>query len=202
MKLTIADLRKLRWHGLLALGLMLAAWSIADGGIDRARQARLAHETAKSRMQLIDNKLRQVRSEAQEIRERSTLFQQLSESGISSAEKRLEWIELLGELKQQLRLPGMDYEFGPQVAIDSVEDGCYAYHSSHLHMQLQLLHEGDLLNFTQQLQQRAQAMVLVRSCRLARTASASEADAGLPELNAECEMEWVTLRQTSGAKQP
>lgn len=202
MKFTLQDLRKLQWHGLLALCLLLAGAALAYWSLLSARQALLERDTAESKVQQIDKKLRQVRTEEQDIKQRTTLFQQLEQSGITGEEKRLEWIELLRELQQQLRLPGMNYEFGPQVSIEPVSGAAYAYHSSHLRIQLRLLHEEDLLNFTRQLQQRAKAMVLVRSCRLARSATGSEPNAGFAQLNAECDMEWISLRRANGVKQP
>ncbi len=202
MKFSLQDLKKLQWHGLLTLCLLLAAGALSYWSQLSPRQAKHEHDTAESRMQQIDKKLRQVRTEEQEIKQRTTLFQQLERSGMTGEEKRLEWIELLRELQQQLRLPGMSYEFGPQVSIEPVSGSAYAYHSSHLRIQLRLLHEEDLLNFTQQLQQRAKAMILLRSCRLSRTAAIGAPNAGLAQLNAECDMEWVSLRRASGVKQP
>lgn len=202
MKFTLHDLKKMQWHGLLALCLLVAAGTLAYWSQLSARQTKLERDTAENRLQQIDKKLRQVRTEEQDIKQRTALFQQLEQSGMTGEEKRLEWIELLRELQQQLRLPGMSYEFGPQVSIEPVSGAAYAYHSSHLRIQLRLLHEEDLLNFTQQLQQRAKAMVLVRSCRLSRAAALGDPNAGFAQLNAECDMEWVSLRRASGVKQP
>jgi hypothetical protein len=95
----------------------------------------------------------------------------------------------------------MTYEFGPQLPLETTTDAGYAYHSSQLKIQLRLLHEEDLLNFITRLQQEAKAMVLVRSCKLARLPAANAA-ATAAQLSADCTMEWVTLRRASGAKKP
>jgi hypothetical protein len=198
MKFTLRDLQKLQWHALLAVVLLVLAVALGLWSQQRLKQAQTERASADSQLQQIDKRLRQVRTEEQEIKARTTLFQQLENSGMTGEEKRLEWIELLRELQQQLRLPGMNYEFGPQLSMEPVAGAAYAYHSSHLRLQLKLVHEADLLNFTQQLQQRAKAMVLVRSCRVSRTPDA----ASLAQLSADCDMEWVTLRRASGVKQP
>ena len=88
-------------------------------------------------------------------------------------EKRLEWTELLRDLQRQLRLPGMNYEFGPQVPLDSVPGASYGYHSSQLKIQLRVLHEEDLLSFVGQLQKQAKALVLFHGCKLSRVPAAS-----------------------------
>lgn len=201
MKLTRQDLRKLQWQALLALCLLLAASALVGTSQASARQAKLERDVAASQTQQIEQQLSQVRGEEQEIKERITQFQEIERSGMTGDEKRLDWIELLRELQQQLRLPGMHYEFGPQVSMESVSWATYAYHSSHLRIQFQLLHEEDLLNFVQQLQQRAGALVLLRGCRLTRLVSDAESNAGLSQLNAECAMEWVSLRRSGAAKQ-
>ena len=125
----------------------------------------------------------------------------MEQAGITGPEKRLDWTELLRDLQQQLRLPGMTYEFGPQLPLETTTDAGYAYHSSQLKIQLRLLHEEDLLNFITRLQQEAKAMVLVRSCKLVRLPAANAA-ATAAQLSADCTMEWVTLRRASGAKKP
>ena len=198
MKFAVRDLVKLQWHLLLALALLIAAGLLGYWSQHRAKQAKVGRDLAHSQLQQIDSRLRQVRTEEQEIKERTVLFQQLEQSGITGEEKRLEWIELLRDLHRQLKLPGMSYEFGPQLPLELVNGAAYAYQSSHQHIQLRLLHEEDLLNFLQQLQQRAKAMVLLRSCRLSR----SETNAAQTQLIADCDMEWVTLRRANGVKQP
>jgi hypothetical protein len=198
MKFSLRDLQKLQWHALLAAVSVILAITLGLWSQQRFKQVQAERDVADNQLQQIDKRLRQVRTEEQEIKARTTLFQQLETSGMTGEEKRLEWIELLRELQQQLRLPGMNYEFGPQLSLDSVAGGAYAHHSSHLRIQLQLVHEEDLLNFVEQLQQRAKAMVLLRSCRVSRQGEA----ASLAQLSADCDMDWVTLRGASGVKQP
>jgi len=43
-------------------------------------------------------------------------------------------------------------------------------------------------------------MILVRGCKLVRPPAANAA--GGAQLNAECTMEWVTLRRATGAQKP
>ena len=95
----------------------------------------------------------------------------------------------------------MNYEFGPQVPLDSVPGASYGYHSSQLKIQLRVLHEEDLLSFVGQLQKQAKALVLFHGCKLSRVPAASQSgDAA--QLVGECTMEWITLRRASGTKQP
>lgn len=200
MKFTLRDLIKLQGPALLAILLLLAAAALGYWSQQRAQRANGERASAENQLQQIEQRLRQAHSEEQEIKERTALFQRLEKSGSAGEEKRLDWIELLRDLQRQGLLPGMNYEFGPPLALDKVEGSAFAYHRSHLRIQLRLLHEEDLLNFLQQLQERAQAIVLIRSCHVARLATTPEAGTGLAQLSAECDMEWVSLHQAAGGK--
>ena len=198
MKLASRDLKKVQWVALLATLLIAVAvaaglWTSGD-----ARKALIERDAAAARKSEIEMRLSRVRTEEQEIKARTQSFQQMENAGITGPEKRLDWTELLRDVQHQLRLPGMSYEFGPQIPLESTTDTGYAFHGSQLKIQLHLLHEEDLLNFITRLQQEAKAMVLVRSCRIARLPAATPAGANA-QLSAECTMEWITLRRTSGA---
>jgi cell division protein FtsL len=196
------DLAKLQWHLLLAIALLAAAISLGFWSQHREQQAKLERDIAEKRLQQIDNQLRQVRFEEQEIKERTAVFQKLVNSGIAGNERRLEWIELLRDLQRQFKLSSMNYEFGPQLRLESGNSPAYTYQSSHLRIQLRLLHEEDLLEFLGHLQKRAKAMVLNRSCRLSRSLEAGQANQTMATLAADCNMDWITLHLSSEVKQP
>ena len=199
MKFERRDLTKLQWYALLALAAIAIAvvagfWSNLGAG-----KARVERDAAAARKAQTEQRLSQVRTEEQEIKERTQLFQQMEQAGVTGPEKRLDWTELLRDLQRQLRLPGMTYEFGPQLPLETGPAAGYAYHSSQLKIQLRLLHEEDLLNFIARLQREAKAMVLVRNCKVSRLAGNPPDGA---QLIADCAMEWVTLRRASGTKTP
>ncbi|MBL0354262.1 MAG: hypothetical protein WAS49_12585 [Candidatus Dechloromonas phosphoritropha] len=202
MKLTARDSSKIAWIALLVallIGLAIAAglWSTGDTG-----KARAERDAAAARKLEIEKRLGRVRTEEQEIKARTQQFQQMELAGMIGQEKRLEWTELLRDLQRRLRLPGMNYEFGPQVPLESVAGADYAYHSSQLKIQLRVLHEEDLLNFVGQLQKEAKALVVLRGCKLSRLPGANPAARDAAQLIGECTMEWITLRRASGTKQP
>lgn len=202
MKLTARDSSKIAWIALLVallIGLAIAAglWSTGDTG-----KARAERDAAAARKLEIEKRLGRVRTEEQEIKARTQQFQQMELAGMIGQEKRLEWTELLRDLQHRLRLPGMNYEFGPQVPLESVAGADYAFHSSQLKIQLRVLHEEDLLNFVGQLQKEAKALVVLRGCKLSRLPGANPAARDAAQLIGECTMEWITLRRASGTKQP
>ncbi len=196
MKLTRADLPKL-WFPLAAMLAMIAiALGLAESSRRDAESARQSRDQAATSRTQIDQRLRQVRTEEQDIKTRAQLVLRLKQSGIVGDERRLDWMELLRDTQRELRLPGMKYEFGPQTAIDGPTGGNPAWYASTLNIRLRLLHEEDLLNFLSRIQQEAKALVIVRNCKLAPLSNAGDPREALAQLGAECEMQWLTVRAT------
>ena len=200
MKFTTRDFAKLQWPltgALILLGIagLLAWWSQLE-----AQKAGHERDAAFNSNTEIEQRLRQVRTEEQELKERAQIFQQMQNSGIAGAEKRLDWVEMLRQIQLEMRLPGMTYEFGAQIPLETVNGPSYAYFASPMHLKLRLLHEEDLLNFLARVQKEAKALILVRSCKLSPPPRSGENREALPQLGAECELQWVTVRRSTGEK--
>lgn len=200
MKLTGRDLPKLWLPLLAALAMFLVAGLLVWGSQLDAGKAEQERTVATAAKNQIEQRLRQVRTEEQEIRERTQLLQQLQNSGITGEEKRLDWMEMLRETQRELRIPGMSYEFGAQTSLDKGEDATYTWFSSPLVLKLRLLHEEDLLNFLARVEKNARALVIVRSCKLAPLPGQANSREVMAQLSAECDMQWLTARPASGKK--
>ena len=200
MTLTRGDLRKLQLPlvGMLILLIvasLLAWWSLLD-----AQKAGRERDRAERQKVQIEQRLRQVRTEEQELKDRALVFQHMLNSGIAGEEKRLEWTEMLRDIQRNLRLPGMNYELGVQIPLETANATGYAYFASPMRLHLRLLHEEDLLNFLTQVQQKTKALVLVRSCKLTPLSASGELRESRPQLSAECELQWVTTRRSTETK--
>lgn len=196
MNLTRRDLDKLLWPLLGALALLLLAavptwWSLGD-----RQTAQRERDAAAARKQHIEQRLGQARTEEQELKERARQFQDLWQSGIAGPERRLEWIELLRDLQHRLRIPGLNYEFGPRQPLSS-NGGDYTHFASPVRLQLRLVHEEDLLRLLISLQHEAKALVLIRQCTLAPL---DNANGDLAQLSAECDLRWITVDRPPGMK--
>lgn len=189
------DLRKLAWPVAVLAGLAGAGAAFAWWSEGLEKQARREYEEASALYKQTENRLRQVRTEEQEIKEKSALFLRLTRDGVIGEEKRLDWMELLRDLQHQLRLPQMRYEFAPQRPLEPGSSGEYAFYASLMRLHLDLVHEEDLLGFLAAVQARAKAMVAVRTCAVARIAE-GDASRGSAQLSADCELDWITARGT------
>jgi hypothetical protein len=68
--------------------------------------------------------------------------------------------------------------------------------SSSMKVQMQLLHEDDLLGFLADLRTGVRALLVVRRCDVERLAPQAGSDrATRAQLKADCEIDWITLRE-------
>lgn len=199
MNFTARDFRKLQWP-LLGTLLMLAVTSLlVIWSSNKVTGIRDERDAADRRKIAAEQRLRLVRTEEQELRQRGELYQRMQQNGMTGEEKRLEWTELIEEIRQQMRIPAIIYEFGVRKPLDDGA-GASGFHASPMRMQMRLLHEEDLLDFLRRLQQEAKAQVIVRACTITPLANRPVGSSELAQLNAECELRWVTVR--APASQP
>ena len=66
-------------------------------------------------------------------------------------------------------------------------------------LQMKLLHEGDLLNFINDVRREAKAYVRVRNCTVTRTTRSGSPTGETALLNADCQLDWITILPNKGA---
>ena len=204
MTLTQQDWRKLRYP-ILGLGGVLIMVGLL---VSLADQYRTKNETA---LQTQQNLLNQARSKFQSSGlEKETIIQYLPTyndllaKGFIGEERRIEWIERLRQIHAQHKLFSIDYSIGLQ------EDykpsfipnmGTFVLHRSTMKLDLDMLHEGDLLSLLDGLHEQTTPFV-VRDCEIKRPIGAVVNTKNLSaNLKAVCEIDWLTLRdpQLAGA---
>jgi hypothetical protein len=197
MKFTLSDVGKLKF-GLLGAAVMIA---VGAGAVHMAlgydRTVVQQRNGLQRERDAIDGKLRRVRNEENEIKDKSALFKTLQDRGIIGEEQRLEWVELLGEIRDDRRLPDLQYEFEPQRPLSAAPGSSsdFSFFASTMKAQLRLLHEEDLLRFLDDLRRQARALIRIDSCNVSRLARGIDPTSGTSaQLQAECKIDWITLR--------
>ena len=194
------DLARLRWPlAFLVLAIVVALALVATTSTlaDRsgAEQLRLQAQQRELRAQLL-----RAPDEAKELRDKIALYQQLERQGLIGQEERLNWVEQIGGIKTARRLYDLQYELSPQRPLGDIglpggpAFGSHEFMASSMRMQLQLLHEEDLLGLLDDLRASVHAHLLVRQCTLGRLAANTDGRLG-PQLEASCIIDWVTLRE-------
>lgn len=198
MKFGRTDLRKVQASLLAALLMLAAGGTVLYAAYDGRRSAQLARLTVMAERNDVDARLKQVRDEEIDIKQKSIVFNKLQERGIIGEEQRLEWVELLKEIRDQRRLIDLQYEISPQRLLEGNPAGNFAFYASTMKLRLKLLHEEDLTRLLCDLRSQARALILVRNCNVTRLpATADERSSGRSNLLADCEIDWLTLRDAS-----
>ncbi len=200
MKLVTEDLPKLQLP-LLALIVMIA---LGTGSILFSRsqlsQAQARLSSAQQQRKDIDNKLRQLRREENQIRQKAAIFGELQSRRILGEEQRLEWVELLENIRARHRLPDMRYEIAPRHALEKTPAGQLALFASTMRLELKLLHEEDLTRLLDDLRREAPALIQTRRCDISRLQGTIAKEMPAASLQASCLIDWITVRKADSAE--
>ncbi len=204
MTLTQQDWRKLRYP-ILALGGALVIVGLL---VSLADQYRSKNETA---VQTQQNLLNQARAKFQSSGlEKETIIQYLPiyndllAKGFVGEERRIEWVERLRQIHAQHKLFSIDYSIGLQEDYKPSflpNTGTFVLHRSTMKLNMDMLHEGDLLSLLDGLHEQTTPFI-VRDCEISRPVGAVVNTKTInSNLKAACEIDWLTLRdpQLTGA---
>ena len=126
-------------------------------------------------------------------------YEYLQRIGFVGDEKRLNWLEGLRLSNQQAQLFGVQYQIGSQQQYPyaaELSPGQLTLHQSVMKLSFQLLHEGDLMSFLKALGKQGAGFFAVNECKLDR-ANTGGSIRFQPNLRADCDIAWITLRAAS-----
>lgn len=197
MTLTLQDWRRLRWP-IIGLGAALILIGLLVSFADQYRQQNeMAMQTQQNLLNQARQKYQSSGTERDMIVEYLPQYNELLSSGFIGEERRIEWIETLRQIHSQHKLFSIDYKINLQEDYKPTflgNLGNFTLHRSVMRLDMDLLHEGDMLTLLEGL--RAQSTpFIVRDCELSRTQNAKINMSDLSaNLKASCEIDWLTLR--------
>lgn len=200
MKLGRKDLRQLAVPAAGLLVLVLSAWACYATSTRYLQESKTLSVAITAQRTEVQGKLARANEEEREIKENLQQYQALAARGVIGEEKRLDWVDTITAIKNERRIFNINYSLEPQRPFESSGvtrgSGGVEFVSSRLRLDLQLLHEDDLLNFFDDLTKRSKAQVLARNCRVSRLARPERGIAALalaPRLQATCLFEMITI---------
>lgn len=126
-------------------------------------------------------------------------YQALITKGFVGEERRLEWVEHLREQHQAHKLFGIKYSVSQQEKYSSAFSGNlggFTLNRSVMKLELDMLHEADLLRLTEALNTETSTPFMLRDCEINRLNPGSQFGSELSaNLHAQCELDWLTLRE-------
>jgi hypothetical protein len=130
-------------------------------------------------------------------------YRQLERTGFVGEEQRINWLDGLRLANQQADLFGVDYQIGTQKAYPFAAEfnpGQIELNQSLMQLRFRLLHEGDLLRFFDALARQNAGIFTVDQCLLRRIDTRGVIRYQ-PNVNAECELSWITAKVGAAAAQ-
>jgi hypothetical protein len=195
---TKADFKRLQWNIVLLVVLLASGGGAIFYAAQQQEAATRTHRQAEAGRNDIRARLSRAQDEEKELREKIARYQQLNDRGIVGQEHRLDWVERIRAIKQERNLIDLQYELAPQAPLDPAvvpnTGAGVELMSSPMKLQMQLLHEGDLLGFIGDLNRNVQAFIRVKQCDITRIPITPRERGAPPQLRADCELDWITLR--------
>ncbi len=194
------DLLKLKWSLLTFLtSLALSASAIWIGS---AYDSNSLTERQAAQKQVVEarNKLSATQSDLENMSTYALEYNSLVHNKIIGSETRLDWIEGLEKLRQQRHVLDFKYTIAPQkdfVPSPSLDSGNFTFSLSGVTLQLDLLHEGQLIEFFEALRSDMKGWFIIDQCSLEKTGAATtdilSNNTGL-QLKASCTGGWITMK--------
>ncbi|MBI5889365.1 MAG: hypothetical protein HZB47_01660 [Nitrosomonadales bacterium] len=196
MSFSKADLPELKWSlGALTLSLALSGGmiSLSNGYIESSLKNR---QTAQQQLADARGQLISAQSDQENMSAYALEYNALLAQKVIGDEQRLDWIEGLDKLRQQGSVLDFKYTIAPQQGYTPnppLEAGNYKLSRSSMTLQIDLLHEEQLLNLFSDMRKQMNGWFMLDGCILSRTSTTEE----IAPLKAECTGGWFTLKNKS-----
>lgn len=202
MNLSKQDWNKLRYP-IIAMGIALILTTLLVGYAEKRKNEKLQAMELQQRQ--LDQARQRYQASGQEkdiIIKYLPLYRQLIDNGFIGEERRLEWVDALRTIHQQNKLFGINYtiatqeEYKPTFALNVPP---FSLHRSVMKLELSMLHEGDLLTLINALDAQQSTPFIVRDCEITRMGAINTSNLA-PNLRADCELDWLTIREPQMVK--
>lgn len=128
-------------------------------------------------------------------------FLDLYQDGVIGPEQRLAWLESLQRISDNLEIPGLRYQIDSQQQSDKawpVNSGKFAIYSSNMKLDLEMMHEVDLLRLLNRLEASGSGFFSLSDCEMSRRSVDMPVSLENPNVNASCNLQWYSIKLGSG----
>ena len=195
MTLTREELQKLAVPLLIAIALLGTGVGIIYGASEGLRVAKAGLAVAQNERRQSAERLARIAEEEREVSQKIDVYKQLKALNILGEERRLEWADTMNRIRVQRELLDLRYRVERQKLLTSVagKPASVDFFASTMHVDMQLLHEEDLLRFLADLRASGNAYYSVKKCVLIRTGQAAGGATMTPRLAAQCDIDLITI---------
>ena len=204
MNLNAQDWRKLQTPLLVLATTILFTIGVLFFAQNFTEEQKAALQTQQSLLNAARQRYQSSGLEKNTISEYLPQYQALINKGFIGEERRIEWVETLREQHKDQKLFGIKYsisqqeDFKPAFAPNL---GGFILHRSSMKLDLDMLHEGDILQLTESLSEKTAAPFMLRDCEITRLGSGGALRKQLmANLLAQCALDWITAREPAPAR--
>lgn len=199
-----STLQLLKWPLLaLVLGLFASGLFVA-GSVAYLRQEQGNERNSQRALSDAQTRIGNANKEIQDLLASVDTYKRMQERGLFSDPGRLLWIERVAALKQRHQLASLEYELGPRSkAVLAPGDSFPSIDVlvSPIQMNIQSLHDGDLLNFLRDLPALGAGAFPMSKCVVKLLPEPPDSPLA-PRLDAQCNLLWVTMVDNRRAVAP
>lgn len=199
MKFTGSDFRLIRWNVLaFCVSLILSAAILYSSG-DYAEQTQKELRNAQGMLNDARNRLATAYQDRENMDIYANEYGSFIENKIIGDDQRLDWMEGLEKIRRLALVTDFRYTIEPQKAytpLTPLDAGNFDIRYSEINLQLNLLHEGQLLDFFTALTSQIKGWFQLEGCSMQRAAPGDGASA-TTHVKAECNGGWITLKNRS-----
>ena len=194
---TVEGLRTLRTAWVLLALSLAGGTAIAWGSHWYLEKEKRDSASSERRLRDARARLDAVRRERDSLQESAEVFSTLVDRGLLQSERRLDLVELVNALRARYQLSGLDYEIAPQRPLALAGGRIFPsvdVLASRVKLRARALHDGDLVGFIDALSRTPQGFFPVDRCVIRRIEVAA-VESLQPRVEADCTLEWVTLKE-------
>lgn len=186
------DLIELKWSlGAFVLSIALAgsAYSLSEIYLAQSLKDR---QEAQNQLTDARTHLEAAQNDQQNMATYALEYNALMTQKVIGDEQRLDWMEGLEKLRQQGRVTDFKYTISPQqgyVPNPPLDAGNFQLSRSNMTLQIDLLHEEQLMHFFADMQKQLKGWFILDGCSLSQAS-----EGGLSTLKAECKGGWFTMK--------
>ncbi|ADE10921.1 hypothetical protein [Sideroxydans lithotrophicus] len=193
MKVSKDDLPFLKW----SLGAFLLSLALAGGLISLSEhflaQSLKDRETAQKQLTDARTQLVAAQSDQENMAAYALEYNSLLGQKVIGNEQRLDWLEGLDKLRQQNIVLDFKYTISPQQPYapkPALDAGNFQLNRSNMTLQIDLLHEEQLLQLFSKMKQQLSGWFMLDGCSISRTDPTDD----LAPLKADCTGGWFTMK--------
>lgn len=188
-----ADFPHLKWSLLIFLCVLCAGGAGIVVSKKFAAHAQREQQAAQHNLNAAHSQLATATEDRENMKAYTLEYGELLKLNVIGDDQRLDWIEGLEKIRKQHRVLDFKYSFAPQhiyTPHSAPDSGNFVLNISDMTLQLDLLHEEQLMDFFDTMRTDINGWFILDHCTLERSASP---DATV-QLKAECTGGWLTLK--------